>query len=347
MFLKVNHVFIELFGVNLINGDLVHFFKVRPYFFWEPVIDTDKLSEHLVLIFVFSVGHILKISILESLIKVNIVLILVPELIDFLIAQSHGGLDSWHELGHDGELFQPEGRVGILRRVLSIPGPSTDHIVPLLERIHVNVDIVPPVLNAPLDRALLEETHQNVSQLGLLRCDPNQLFAVAKLAVSVAVPVVQIEVRKGLFVLFIHLNHLLLNVFLGIKVKHYLKNRLKLTSPHLRRLGKWFLLHFLLLAFLLNFLFLVCLGVFKLSHYFYVIFPIIFELDKIKYIINILYVTFTKRLYHHEFKKIWNPYNANKFMAHHCSVSIVHVLWKAKSIFLFGIFLFNLLFQCC
>ena len=106
---------------------------------------------------------------------VEVAAVLVPELVDLLVALLHGELDARDELGHDGELLQPEGRVDVLAHVLSVPVPPPDHVVPLLQGVHEDVHVVPPVLYPLLDRRLLEKRHQDLRQLLLKRTDLDHL----------------------------------------------------------------------------------------------------------------------------------------------------------------------------
>ena len=132
------------------------------------------------------------------------------------IRLSHCHLGPLHHLIVYLVFSQPEKRVYELTHVLPVSVTASYHIVPLFKLVHKNIHSVSPIFYPFVNTTLLEESHQNVSQLFFKWSYFNHFLRVFKDSDLVSVPVVEIKVEKSFRSVFIYADHFFFRLLLVI-----------------------------------------------------------------------------------------------------------------------------------
>ncbi len=144
-------------------------------------------------------------------------------------------------------------------------------------------------------------------QIRLLWDDFDHFLAILEVTELAQVPEIKIKVRKSPFVILVHLNNDLQRLFVGIKVKSNLENRLQLFLL-LSIVRSWHR-HNLLFSFLPVLIFSIILTFFRLNtlqlfHHPHILFIVIFELDHSQYVVDVLNVASAQRFNYDELQKV-------------------------------------------
>ena len=113
-----------------------------------------------------------------------------------------------------------ERGIDVFADVFTISISTADHVIPLLEGINEDINVVAPVTNSLFNRTLLEESDENVCKLFLEGCYLYQIDRIFKLSDFVDIPEIEVELQQIFWFILIEIPNPFLECFLQIELEH-------------------------------------------------------------------------------------------------------------------------------